>query len=242
MEKNRDNCLILFINPIEEDKINVDLKTAFGSEQGKKINRDLLVNAYRKVKNFQNAISIISYEKTSNHPDLTWIDHDDPGFVEFREKNLEDRIRDTFKLSFFTGAKKAILIDPMTPEIKEEWLAQAFEAINDKTVALGVNDDASFYLLGFTQSNIKILDTPGFTFGKSAENLTERIKRGKLSVFFTPEAYGVKNEEYLRRWSSKAGKELPKTEKPSETPVTDSKIQDKDISARKQHKRVTRLN
>lgn len=203
MEKNRDNCLILFVNPVEDDKISDDLKTAFGTEQAKKVYKDLLTNTYKKIKRFQNAIPIISYKKTTAHPDMTWLDSDDPGFVEFRNKNLEDRIRDTFRLSFLTGAKKAILVNPMAPEVKEEWVAQAFESISDKTAAMGICDDGGFYLLGLTQQNLKILDSPGFTFGKSAEIITDRFKKNKISVFFTPESYTVKNEETLKKWNSK---------------------------------------
>lgn len=198
--KNRENCLILLVAPPEEAKINRELKTAFGPERAAHVNSDLLEQAYKTVKNFQNAIPILSYEKTPHHPDLTWLDQEDPGFLEFKDKPLEDRIRDVFRLAFFTGAKKAILIDHLSPEVREDWLVQALEAVNDKTVALGANNDGSFYLLGITQQNLKLLDTPGFTTGKSAETLAERLKKAKLSIFTTPETYCVNNEDALRRW------------------------------------------
>ena len=37
MEKNRENCLILLIDPIEDNKIRKDLKENFGLEEAKKI-------------------------------------------------------------------------------------------------------------------------------------------------------------------------------------------------------------
>lgn len=198
--KNRDNCVILLVSPPEETKVAAELRTAFGPERAVHVNGDLLAQAYKTVKNFNNAIPILSYEKTSRHPDLTWLDPEDPGFLEFKDKPLEERFRDVFRLSFFTGAKKAVIIDHLSPEIKEEWISQALEAVNDKTVALGTNSDGSFYLLGLTQAHLKLLEAPGFTAPKSAEILTERIKKAKLSVFNTPETYSVNSEDSLRRW------------------------------------------
>ena len=202
MEKNRENCLILLIDPIEDNKIRKDLKENFGLEEAKKIYRELISLAYRKIKNYNNAIPIISYEKTSKNPDLTWLDTDDPGFVEYIKNNLETRIRDTFRLAFLTGAKRAILIDPMSPETSTAQINDAFDAINDRTAAIGLNEDGSFYLLGFTQANLKLLEAPGFTFSKSGEILYDRIKRLKLAVFETRKSYSVNTQEALKRWKT----------------------------------------
>lgn len=202
MEKNRENCLILLIDPIEDNKIRKDLKENFGLEEAKKIYRELISLAYRKIKNYNNAIPIISYEKTAKNPDLTWLDTDDPGFVEYIKNNLETRIRDTFRLAFLTGAKRAILIDPMSPETSTAQINDAFDAINDRTAAIGLNEDGSFYLLGFTQANLKLLKAPGFTFSKSGEILYDRIKRLKLAVFETRKSYSVNTQEALKRWKT----------------------------------------
>lgn len=200
MAKNRNNCIILLVEPPEQEKICREIKTAFGPERAAHVNSDLLLEAYKTLKNFNDAILILSYEKTPHHPDLTWLDPEDPGFLEYKNKPVEERIRDAFQLAFFTGAKKAVLVDHLSPEIKEEWLSQAFEAVNDKTVALGLNQDGTFYLLGFTQQNLKLLEAPGFSSGKSGETVTERVKKAKLSLFNTPETYSVTSEETLRKW------------------------------------------
>ena len=200
MAKNRDNCVILMVAPPEQDKIPETLKTAFGPERAGHLSGDLLMQAYKTLKNFPNATLLLSYEKTLHHPDLTWLDAEDPGFLEFKSKPLDERIHDVFQLAFFTGAKKTLLIDHLSPEIKEDWLAQAFEALNDKTVALGANEDGTFYLLGLTQQNLKILEVPGFTSGKSAEILEERIKKSKLAIFNSPDTYSINSEDALRKW------------------------------------------
>ena len=200
MAKKRDNCIILLVDSPEPEKVSAELKTAFGPERAVHVNSDLLSHTYKMVKTFSEAILILSYEKTVHHPDLTWLDQEDPGFLEVKNRPHEDRVQDAFRLAFFTGAKKALLLNHLSPNLKKDWLYQAFDSVNDKTVAVGANEDGSFYLLGLTQQNLKILEAPGFSHGKSAESLTERVKKNKLAVFSTPEAYAVTGEEALRKW------------------------------------------
>lgn len=200
MAQKRDNCIILLLDAPEPEKISQELKTAFGPERAAHVNSDLLSNAYKLAKSFPDAILILSYEKTAHHQDLTWLDQEDPGFLEVKKRAAEDRIADAFRLAFFTGAKKAVLLTHLSPEIKKDWLYQAFDSTTDKTVVVGPNQDGSFYLLGLTQQTMKVLETPGFSHGKSAEALAERAKKGKFNVFNTPETYAVTGEDALRAW------------------------------------------
>jgi glycosyltransferase A (GT-A) superfamily protein (DUF2064 family) len=188
------------VDPPEADKISPEFKTAFGPERATHVNSDLLSAAYKLAKGFSESILLLSYLKTTRHPDLTWLDPEDPGFMEVKNPAAEDRLQDAFRLAFFTGAKKAVLIRHLSPELKSEWLSLAFEAVSDKTAAIGANQDGSFYLLGLTQQNLKILETTGFFHGKSAESLAERAKKNKLTVFSTPETYALTSEETILKW------------------------------------------
>ncbi len=218
MAQKRDNCIILLVDPPETEKISQELKTAFGPERAVHVNGDLLSNAYKLAKNFADAILIISYEKTSRHPDMTWLDQEDPGFLEVKNHAVEDRIQDAFRLGFFTGAKKAVMISHLSPELKKDWLYQAFDSVTDKTVAIGANQDGTCYLLGMTQQNLKLLEAPGFSRGKSAEILSERAKKNKLTVFNTPETYSITGEETLLKWME-SKETLPPLFSPQPAPV-----------------------
>lgn len=200
MGDKRNNCIILLIDPPVPEKTEPELRDSFGAERGVHINLDLLQNAYKLAKSFQDSILILSYEKTTRHPDLTWLDADDPGFLEAKGRNLEERIINAFHLAFNTGAKNVVLLNHLSPALKMEWLHQAFDTLGEKTVALGLNRDGSHYLLGLTQNNIRLLEGLSFLSSKTALDFSDKAKRNKLSVFALPETYAVKNEESLREW------------------------------------------
>lgn len=201
MASKRDNCIVLMISPPAPEHINPTLLTAFGEERSVHISLDLYQNAYRLARNFKDAIHILSFSKTPRHPDLTWLDVDDPGFLEAKDKNFEGKIMDAFQLAFNTGAKKAVLLSHLSPAVKPEWLYQAFEAANDKTIVLGLNQDTSIYALGLAAENLKFLEGISFTGGKTADEISEKAKKNKLSIFLLQETYSVNNEEALRKWT-----------------------------------------
>lgn len=200
MSQNRDNCIILLVDPPETDTVAPELKAAFGPERAALVNSDLLAASYKLAKTFSDAILILSYQKSAHHPDLTWLDPEDPGFLEVKDQSYETRVQEAFRLAFFTGAKKAVLISHLAPELKADWLSRAFEATGEKTVSIGACQDGSFYLLGLAQQHLKVLEPSGFSTGKSAETLAERVKKNKFSVFATPETYAITGEDMLLKW------------------------------------------
>ena len=200
MSDKRNNCIILLIDPPSPEKTEPELRDSFGAERGMYINLDLLQNIYKMVKTFPEAVIILSYEKTSRYPDLTWLDTDDPGFLEAKGGDPEERIINAFRLAFNTGSSKALLLSHLSPAVKPDWLRQAFDSLGDKTVTLGLNQNGSFYILGLTANNIKLLEDLPFLSSQTALSFSEKAKKNKLNVFTLPEIYAIKNEETLRKW------------------------------------------
>ncbi len=202
MSDKRDHCIILLIEAPVPENVTPEFSVAFGAERAARVNLDLLQNAYKLAKNFTGAFLILSFEKSHRHPDLTWLDNEDPGFLQAKGQTPENRIIDAFHLAFNTGAKKVILLNHLSPRVKPEQLSQAFDSVTEKTIALGLNQDGSVYIAGLTQNNIKILEGLSFSSPKIADELSVKAKKNNLSVFSLPEGFAVKNEETLRAWTS----------------------------------------
>lgn len=200
MSSQRDNCIILLVEPPVPERIAPEFLTAFGAERAMHIHLDLLQNAYSLAKNFKDAVLFLSFDKSPRHPDLTWLDAEDPGFLDAKGKNPEARIMEAFQLAFNTGSKKALLLNHLSPEVKPEWLYQAFDSVTEKTVTLGLNQGGSAYLLGLTLDNLRAMEGLSFRSAKIADEIAERAKRNKFNIFSLPEAYAVKSEETLRKW------------------------------------------
>jgi len=209
MENKRNNCIILLAEVPEPGKTNCELKTSLGEERALHVSGDLLKNSYALAKNFKDSILLISYEKTSAHPDLTWLDPEDPGFLETKKKTAAEQLTDAFTLAFNAGAKKALFLNHLSPVVKTEWLSQAFDNAGERTISIGRNQDGSFYLLALTKNNLKTISGFSPNAPNTADELSEKAKKNKLAVFITPETFAVKNEETLRTWLETRTQETP---------------------------------
>ena len=196
----RDNCIILLIDSPVPERLAPELRTAFGAERAERVNFYLLQHTYKLAKQFKGAFLILSFDKSPQHPDLTWLDADDPGFLEAKGKNAECRTAEAFQLAFNTGAKKVLLLNHLSPGVKPEWLYQTFEAVTDKTISLGTNRNGSVYLVGLTINNLNILEGLSLTSIKAAEELSEKAKKNKLGVFALPATDTIRTEDALRSW------------------------------------------
>lgn len=200
MADKRNNALILLVDAPVPEKTGHELKKVFGPERAVHINLDLMHESYRSAKSYGGAILILSYEKGPKHPDLTWLDPEDPGFLEAKGRSYDDRVRAAFTLAFFTGAKKAVMINHLCPAIKQEWIDQALARTDDRTISLGAAQDGSFHMIGLTQENLRVLEEISFSSGRTAEDIAERARRLKLAVHSIPDTYVVRDEETLRKW------------------------------------------
>jgi glycosyltransferase A (GT-A) superfamily protein (DUF2064 family) len=195
----KDNCLIFIIDAPVSENIDPELKKAFGTERAVHIYIDLLNSSYKTAKTVANTSIIISYKSSGKHPDLTWLDEDDPGFLEAKIKNLNERISTLFQWAFNAGAKKTVLLASSSPEVKPEWIEKSLDLLNKETVAIGPTDEKP-YLFGITADNLDLLEEVNFFTGDLTNDIYEKIKKARLKPESLPKTYTVKGEETLRTW------------------------------------------
>lgn len=195
-----EKCIILFIDAPVPDKIDPQFKNVFGAERATHIYLDIVHAVYKTVKGLNDVSLIISYNRSSKNPDLTWLDTDDPGFLETKKEDFQDRAIGASSLAADAGAKKIILLSIFSPAIKREWIEQAFNLLTDKNIIVGPTKEGGCYLLAFPPAGIKILENLDMDKPGVIDEISEKSKRLKLSVQTLPETYVIRDEETLREW------------------------------------------
>lgn len=208
-----DKCIILFIDAPIPDKIDSQLKSVFGVERAIQVYLDMVHSIYNTVKTFTDVSVIISYNKSSKNPDLTWLDSDDPGFLENRKENFQDRAVGASTLAANAGAKKIMLLSAFSPSVKREWIEQAFNLLSDKNIIVGPTKEGGCYLVAFPLAGIKILENFDMNRPGIIDEISEKSKKLKLSVQNLPETYVIKDEETLREWINSKEQKISITEK-----------------------------
>ena len=196
----KDNCIIFIPDAPVAENIEIELKKIFGIERAIHIYTDLLNRSYETSKNVASASMMISYKKSVNHPNLTWLDEDDPGFLEAKLKNFNERVLSSFGWAFDAGAKKAVLFNCFSPEVKPEWIEQSFNLLSDENIIIGPTDEKP-YLFGIGAKNIDLLEEINFLKSDMFDDICEKAKKNSLKTETLRETYVIRNEESLRKWT-----------------------------------------
>ena len=196
----KDHCIIFILDAPVSENTESELKKIFGTERAVHIYTDLLNHSYKISKNVADAQMMISYKRSDKHPNLTWLDEDDPGFLEAKLKNFNERVLSSFKWAFDAGAKKAVLFGCFFPEVKPEWIEQSFKLLNNENIVLGPADEKP-YLFGISSKNIDLLEEINFLKSNIFDDICEKAKKNRLKIQTLPETYAIKDEESLRKWT-----------------------------------------
>ncbi len=195
----RNNCFIYIVDAPVSENLDEELKKTFGDERAVHLYRDLVGTSYKLAANFKDDTVVISYKRAPKYPDLTWLDDNDPGFLEPKTQNLGERIYHAFRWGFNDGAQKALMLFTNVPRIETEWIKRAINYISPGRIVLGPAGEKP-YLLGLCLENIAVLKEINFNAVDLVDNILERARRNRIEVDLLPESFAVKDEESLRKW------------------------------------------
>ncbi|MFH1619041.1 MAG: DUF2064 domain-containing protein [bacterium] len=197
-----DNCVILFLTAPVQDKISRDMKEAFGPERACHIYTDMVREIFASLKLLKNVYTVLVYERTSKYPDLLWLDQEDPGFMEPQAKTEEARVTDAVKWAFSAGAKKVAVLSAQSPGVPLDWIENAFPLVNDRSVAVGADQDGGLYFFALSSAaGTELLEGWPWSGRKACEEIAEKAKKLRFTVNSMPEFYRVKNEQTLQQWT-----------------------------------------
>jgi len=228
--ENRDKGIVLVVHSPEPDTIFNEMKELFGQERAIHISKDLYIKSYQIAESYDKAVKFIAYSKTIKNQDLTWLSHNDPGFLECYNKNYGQMLIDALNLAFNTGVLKAVYINHLCPYIKKEHIEFAFEKANDKNIVIGPSTNGRIYMMGLLREHLKVIDDFNLWRDNLSDEISEKAKKNKLSIINMEELKIIKDEDSLREWMEKKETDFFTIKNKFKIDSNISKIEDKSIS------------
>ena len=202
----KENCLLVFLSSPSADKIDANLKEAFGVERACQIYVDMAKQIFATANKLDRVYAVAVYEGNSAHPDLRWLDSEDPGFLTKKGSSQAEWFYSAVKWAFDAGAKRVITLSVLAPAIPQDWIEKAFQMLQDKQIVFGPTQEGECYLLGMNSVyNVLFEDYP-WTGKRFADEITERAKKTRLSVYAMPEFYTVKDDKSYQQWTGTINK------------------------------------
>ena len=198
-----ENCIIIFLNAPQPDKINPDFANALGPERACHIYTEMAGDVFAMAKQIRGVYTFLVYEQTPRYPNLLWLDSDDPGFLEMKPRSTAaERISNAVQWAADAGAVRIAVLSVESPGMPREWIEKAFSLVSSKNVVVGPTRDGGIYLFAACPPYPQVFEGYPWPSKRAFDEITERARRLRYNVEILPEFYSVRDEKTLQEWSA----------------------------------------
>lgn len=114
-------------------------------------------------------------------------------------KSLGERLDNVLTLCLRDGSRRAVITDSDSPTLPPDYVAQAFECLEEADVALGPCDDGGYYLIGLKRPQPRLLREVKMSTPQVLRDTLALADEEKLRVALLPAWYDVDTIQELRR-------------------------------------------
>ncbi len=206
----KDNCIVMFIQPPVPESVDPALRAAFGDEKACQIYTDMAHEVLSAAKKLANVHVTPVYNKTAKHPDLRWLDQEDPGFLIMRNGTPAEEMMKAVRWTMDAGARRIVILSPLSPGVPQDWVEKAFETLEEKHIVIGPAQDGACYLIGMNGLYDEVFSRYPWPGKRMADEIAEKAKHLRLQTYNLPEFYAVHDEKTYQQWQSVAHKKEQK--------------------------------
>ncbi|MDD4003598.1 MAG: DUF2064 domain-containing protein [Elusimicrobiaceae bacterium] len=199
----KDNCILLTLPAPAVPALEPALVENFGSDRAVTVYTEMAKQVFALARRQPDADVVICYWRDSRHPDLRWLDADDPGFLVPRDQTFIESFIKSVRWCFEAGAKRVVCVSAQSPGMADEWIAKAFEMLAERDLVLGPTRDGGWYLLGFNGIKADMFKDYPWTGENKGVMIGKRAKSAGQTIYTLPEFYSVIDVDTLEEWLAK---------------------------------------
>lgn len=173
-------ALIIFTRVPIKGKTKTRLEGFLSQEECKDIHISFLKDIKREFEDFNKDIFIF-YTPEGNEGILTDIFKDIGEYHVQEGENLGEKMLNSIKYVLENGYDSCVLIGTDVPEVKKEYIEDAFNLLRKKDVVLGPTEDMGYYLIGMKKPHEEIFTNQKYGSGDVLSNTLKKVKRCNLT-------------------------------------------------------------
>lgn len=109
--------------------------------------------------------------------------------------DLGEKMNNAISYVLKKGYNSCILIGTDIPEIREEYIETAFEALKEKDIVIGATRDNGYYLIGMKNPHRSIFENQTYGKGNVFLNTLKQIQKQNLTYFVTKTCLDIDDKE-----------------------------------------------
>lgn len=188
----QQNILLIFVKNTVKGKVKTRLAKTLGNDKALEVYNDLLKYT-NKVTRSLPLKKVVYYNE--------WIAKEDIFHPEYYDKALQvkgelgEKMKNAFELAFNNNTKSVIIIGSDCPELTEEIILEAFEALKKHDVVIGPALDGGYYLLGMATFLPFLFDNKKWSTPTVFEATKADLENHDLSLYELPALSDIDTEK-----------------------------------------------
>ena len=174
------------------------MAATIGNERALEVYKNLLTHTRDSIKDLSTK-KFLFYSHFVDKDDM-W---DNTTFVKSKqsEGHLGHRMKEAFR-SVLMMENKAVIIGSDCPEINEDIIKQALEALDESDLVIGPSTDGGYYLLGMKELHVELFRDISWSTDSVLPKTLSKAQELELKVHLLPELHDIDTEEDLKKFPS----------------------------------------
>lgn len=192
MNTRSSNCILLLVKSPVAGKVKTRLAAEIGDDAALRLYRCFVEDMVSMVDNPDVTLRLLVHPPEAMSKVRRWLG-DRHSYSPQRGDDLGARLKNAFAGAFEEGFAKVVAIGSDSPDLPEQFLREAFDALESHDAVLGPTSDGGYYLLGFSQDSFvtEAFDNIAWSTSAVCDQTRERLRTKGLKVRLLPLWYDV---------------------------------------------------
>jgi uncharacterized protein len=193
--------LLIFVRLPRNGKVKTRLAQSIGEQGATEFYRTCLEAVFREVRQLpENIGKYIFFSEQPDEGEKTFLESNGFHHSVQEGEGLGQRLEKAFNKVFKEGAQKAVVVASDVPDLSEQIINEAIQALDENDIVIGPCFDGGYYLLGMKKLHQTLFSNISWSTDRVYPQTLDSAKKDELSIYQLQTLIDIDTETDLRKW------------------------------------------
>jgi rSAM/selenodomain-associated transferase 1 len=194
--------LFVFIRLPRNGKVKTRLAQSLGEQSATEFYQICVKSIFREIRQLpENVEKYIFFSDQPDESEKRFLESNGFHHSVQEGEGLGQRLENAFNKVFGEGAQKAVVVASDVPDLSEQIINEAIEALDENDIVIGPCFDGGYYLLGMKEMHHKLFSNISWSTDQVCTQTLASAKKDKLSLHQLQTLIDIDTGTDLRIWS-----------------------------------------